>query len=789
VRLGRTARNCHARVFINTAAALALLAPPLRPARAQNRPTIDGSPAPVSPAVITRDAAQRATVRAIKLAERLKVDGVLDEAVYTREAPFGGLIQVAPDAGAPASERSDLWITYDDRNIYLSCRCYDGSPPAEWIVNELRRDTGGLRNNEHIGILFDTFYDRRSGFAFYTNPLGARADYSIVDEGGSNTDWNPVWTSKTGRFDGGWTVEMAIPFQSLRYRAGTNQVWGVQIRRSVRHKNEWDYLTPVPRILAGPQALNRVSAGGTLVGLDLPETGRNIEAKPYVVSRMSTDRLRTPVVNNRIGNEIGGDLKYGVTPNLTADLTVNTDFAQVEIDEQQVNLTRFSLFFPEKRDFFLEGRGIFDFGRGGNGALSASSGSDTPQLFYTRRIGLDNGSVVPIDVGGRLTGKVGKYAVGLMHIGTEGDAAVRARPTDFTVVRLKRDVLQRSSIGAMFTNRSVATSGTGANAVYGVDGAFLLTQALNAGAYWAQSQTTGTSGTNGGAATGNDQSYQARVDYSVDRYGAKADYLAVGRDFDPQVGFRRRADFNRSFAELRFSPRPTDQTVVRKVTGTASGEYVESGAGQVETRIWRGHADVEFASSDVVALDVTSDYEFLRQSFTPSGAPTAIAPGAYRFSDVALSYAFGAQRRASGMIRGQVGRFYDGTIRSLSIGPGGSFATSRIAILQQLAVEPSFAITSVARPSGSFTTRLARARVDYGFSPLMFASALLQYNSADRAFSTNLRFRWEYAPGSELFLVYTDERDVRNDRYATPTTVRGLKNRAVVVKLNRLFRY
>lgn len=768
---------------------LALLALPVWGARAQNRPVIDGSPAPVAPAVITRDATQRATVRAIKLTERLKVDGVLDEPVYAREAPFGGLIQVAPDAGSPASERSDLWITYDDRNIYLSCRCYDVSPPAEWIVNELRRDTGGLRNNEHIGILFDTFYDRRSGFAFYTNPLGARADYSIVDEGGSNTDWNPVWSSKTGRFDGGWTVEMAIPFQSLRYRAGTNQVWGVQIRRSVRHKNEWDYLTPVPRILAGPQALNRVSAGGTLVGLDLPATGRNIELKPYVVSRMSTDRLRTPVITNRIGNEIGGDVKYGVTPNLTADLTVNTDFAQVEIDEQQVNLTRFSLFFPEKRDFFLEGRGIFDFGRGGNGALSGSSGSDTPQLFYTRRIGLDNGSVVPIDVGGRLTGKVGKYALGLMHIGTEGEATARVRPTDFTVVRLKRDVLQRSSIGAMFTNRSVATSGTGTNAVYGVDAAFLLTQALNAGAYWAQSRTTGTSTTNGGATSTDDQSYQARVDYSVDRYGAKAEYLAVGRDFDPQVGFRRRADFNRSFAELRVSPRPKDQSVVRKVTGTTSAEYVESGAGQVETRIWRGHADVEFASSDVAALDVTTDYEFLRQPFTPTGAPSPIAAGAYQFSDVALSYAFGAQRRASGTIRAQVGQFYDGTIRSLSIGPGGSFATSRIAILQQLAVEPSFAITSVDRPTGSFTTRLARARVDYGFTPLMFASALLQYNSADRAFSTNLRFRWEYAPGSEVFLVYTDERDVRSDRYATPTTVRGLKNRAVVVKINRLFRY
>ncbi len=761
--------------------AIAFTALPATSAWAQSSTVIDGPPAPVAPAVITRNTAGQATVRAIKLSAPLTLDGVLDEAVYTREAPFDGLIQVAPNAGAPSTERSDIWITYDDRNIYLSCRCHETAPPAEWIVNELRRDTGGLRNNEHIGVLFDTFYDRRSGFAFYTNPLGARADYSVVDEGGSNTDWNPVWTSKSGRFDGGWTVEMAIPFKSLRYRAGPDQVWGIQIRRSVRHKNEWNYLTPVPRILAGPQALNRVSAGGTLVGLDLPEAGKNIELKPYAVSRVTTDRVRAPLDNNVFGSEVGGDIKYAVTPNLTADVTVNTDFAQVEIDEQQINLTRFSLFFPEKRDFFLEGRGIFDFARGGNGALSGSGGADTPQLFYTRRIGLDNGSVVPINVGGRLTGKLGKFAIGLMNIGTASDAASTTDATNFTVVRLKRDVLQRSSIGAMATHRSIGATGTGSNTAYGLDGAFLLSQALTAGAYWAQTHTTGVSG--------DDQSYQGRGDYSMDRYGAKAEFLSVGRNFDPQVGFRRRSDFNRSFGELRFSPRPASQATVRKFTGTLSGEYVENGAGFVDTRVWRGHFGTEFASSDVFNIDVTRDYEFLRQPFTPSGSPAAIAPGGYTFSDVAISYDFGAQRRASGTIKLQGGHFFDGTIRSVTIGSGSAFSTARIAVMKRLAVEPTFSITRIERPTSSFTTRLARARVDYGFSPLMFASALLQYNSADRAFSTNLRFRWEYAPGSELFLVYTDERDVRDDRYATPTTVRGLKNRAFVVKINRLFRY
>ena len=756
-------------------------------AGAQSAVVIDGPPAPIAPAVITRSATGQATIRAIKLAAPLKLDGILDEEVYKREAPFGGLIQVSPDFGEPATERSDLWVTYDDKNIYVTCRCYDSAPPDQWIVNELRRDTGGLRNNEHVGVLFDTFYDRRSGFAFYTNPLGARADYSIVDEGGSNTDWNPVWTSKTGRFEGGWTVEMAIPFKSLRYRAGQNQVWGMQIRRSVRHKNEWDYLTPVPRIMAGPQALNRVSAAGTLVGLDLPAAGKNIELKPYTVSRLTTDNVRKPPVRDEFGTEIGGDIKYAVTPNLTADVTVNTDFAQVEIDEQQVNLTRFSLFFPEKRDFFLEGRGIFDFGRGGSGAFGGGGGggggggSDTPQLFYTRRIGLNNGAVIPINAGGRLTGKLGPWAIGLMNIQTASDAASATKATDFSVIRLKRDILQRSSVGVMATNRSVAALGKGSNVAYGADASLLFTQALTVGTYWAQTSTTGVSG--------NNQSYQGRVDYSLDRYGAKAEFLSVGKHFDPQVGFRRRSDFNRSYGELRFSPRPAHMPNVRKFTYSASGEYVENGAGAVDARTWEGHFIAEFASSDLFNIDFTNDYEFLSQPFTPTGAPSAIAPGGYNFSDVAVSYTFGAQRRASGTIKLQGGKYYDGAIRSLTFGPGNTFSPARIAILQRLAMEPTFTITSVDRPTGSFTTRLARTRVDYGFTPLMFASALLQYSSADRAFSTNLRFRWEYAPGSELFLVYTDERDTTDDRYATATTVRGLKNRAFVVKINRLFRY
>lgn len=736
-------------------------------------------PPPLPPALITRDATGQATVRAVKLIEPLTLDGRLDEEVYRREQPFGGLIQVAPRYGEEMTERSDVWVTYDDKHIYLSCRCWDSAPPHEWIANELRRDTGGLRNNDHIGVMFDTFYDRRSGFAFYTNPLGARADYSVVDEGSSNTDWNPVWTSKTGRFDGGWTVEMAIPLKSIRYRPGANQTWGIQLRRSVRRKNEWGYLTPVPQILAGPQALNRVSAAGTLVGLDLPPAGRNLELKPYAVARVTTDRLRTPALNDDVSGDVGSDLKYHITPNLTFDLTANTDFAQVEIDEQQVNLTRFSLFFPEKRDFFLEGRGIFDFARGGLGVGSGDV-SDLPYLFYSRRIGLNRGRVIPIDAGGRLTGKVGPWAMGLMNIQTSDESVSRTDATNFTVVRLKRDVLKRSTVGVMATNRSLAANDTGSNQAYGVDGTFGLTQDITVGTYWARTSSKGVSG--------DDQSWQGRFDYNADRYGAKAEVLKVGDNFRPDVGFLRRTDFRRSYGELRFSPRPAHIRAVRKFTWSASGEYVESGAGRVDSRVWTAAFGTEFQSSDQVSIDATRNYEFLRMAFTPAGSPAPIPVGGYTFSDVGASYTFGAQRRASGSISVRAGEYYDGTIRTLTIGGSSGFSPSRVSFNKHMSVEPTFSISRIERASASFTTRLARARVDYGFTPLMFASALVQYSSADRAVSTNVRFRWEYAPGSELFLVYTDERSTEH-ALAPPTAVRGLRNRALVVKMNRLLRY
>ncbi len=735
---------------------------------------IDGSPAPVPPETITRDERRRPTIRAIKLDQPLHLDGKLDEEVYANTKPFGGLIQVAPDYGAESTEKTDIWVLYDQNNIYVAARCWDSAPPEQWVSNELRRDTNQLRQNDHFGVMFDTFYDRRSGFLFYTNPLGALADYSVVDEGGSNTDWNPVWSSHTAIFDGGWSVEMAIPFKTLRYRSGPNQVWGIQLRRSIRHKNEWTYLTPVPRNLAGPQAFNRISAGGTLVGLDLPPASRNVEIKPYVVSKLTTDRVRKDPINNKFEPDIGGDAKYGVTANLTADFTANTDFAQVEIDEQQVNLTRFNLLFPEKRDFFLEGRGVFDFARGGSsggiGGFSGvdNAGADTPYLFYSRRIGLNSGAVIPITAGGRLTGKVGKFGLGLMNIQTGAETTTKTPDTNFTVFRIKRDILRRSTVGAMFTNRSAsALFPTKSNQGYGVDAAFSFYQNVALAAYYAKTKTPGLKS--------DDDSYQGRFDYAADRYGARVEYLKIGDNFNPEVGFLRRANVKRSYSSLRFSPRPKSSKHVRKYTFQGNVEYLENGAGFLESRQQTGTFNIELNNSDRFNIDVNKNLDVLTTPFRVSGV-LPIPVGSYDYNDAIATYMFGQQRRLSGNVSLQKGQYYNGHITTFGL------ASSRVSITKRLSYEPSFSVSRIELTAGKLITRLIRSRADYGFSPRMFASALLQYNSTDRTFSSYLRYRWEYRPGSELFVVWTDEHDTR-------VNGTGLRNRAIVLKITRLVRF
>ena len=747
-------------------------------ALAPDGPVIDGPPPPVPPEVITRDEAGRVTVRAVRLSEPLVLDGELTEAIYTQVPSFGGFIQQIPDEGAPATERTEMWILFDDEHIYVGARLWESVPESEWIANEMRRDALQIINNDALSVGLDTFYDRRNSLTFQVTPIGGVFDQEISDEGRPNSDWNPVWDVRTGRFEGGWTLEMEIPFKSLRYNPGSSQVWGVHVGRRIRRKNEWAYLTPV-EIAAGPGNF-RISAAATLVGLEVPPSNRRLEIKPYGTGSTATDRAADPAFSNRGDADWGVDAKWGVTQNLTADFTYNTDFAQVEVDEQQVNLTRFSLFFPEKREFFLESRGLFDFGIGqgplGTGgfntgrsaALPESAGSDVPLLFFSRRIGLEDGQSVPIIGGGRLTGKVGPFSIGVLNIQTDDEASVGAQATNFTVVRLKRDILRRSRIGGMYTRRSVSVEGRGANEAYGLDAAFSFYENVDFSGYYARTRTPGIEG--------NETSYQAAFTYSGDLYGFQVDHLLVGDNFNPEVGFVRRDDFRRTFVSAQYSPRPRSIEAIRQFTWGANLDYIENGAGHVETRAAQLRFDTELENSDNLHVDFMSNYELLVEPFDITPGVT-IPPGGYGFQDLFVSYLMGPQRRLSGTAFVQQGRFFDGDITAFGYRQG------RIEITRRLSIEPTVSLNLVDLPQGEFTATLVSTRATYTFTTRMFVSGLVQYNSTGDSLGTNLRFRWEYQPGSELFVVYNEQRD---------TALRGtpmLENRAFIVKVTKLIRF
>ncbi len=736
---------------------------------------IYGPPPPVAPDVVARDAAGRLTIRAVRLAAPIAFDGRLDDEIYATVPPLSDFIQQEPQEGAPATERTDAWVFFDDERVYFSFRVWE-TAPERVIANEMRRDNSNVYQNDHIAFVIDTFYDRRNALEFLVNPMGGRMDGQITNERFYNGDWNPIWDVEVGEFDGGWTIETAIPFKSIRYRRGAAQIWGFNVRRVSIWKNEHSFLTRVPSSMGG-SGIFLMSRAATLVGLEAPVQSTNLDIKPFAIMDLTSDHLVRPAISNAFGGDAGLDVKYGVTQNLVADLTVNTDFAQVEADEQQVNLTRFSLFFPEKREFFLENQGLFAFGGAGSGAFGGSG--STPILFYSRRIGLHEGREVPIRGGGRLSGRMGRFSVGALNIQT-GDTQLGGAPADrvqaanFTVVRVKRDVLRRSSVGGIFTRRAGSNGGPAWNEAYGLDGTFSFFDDLTINTYWAQTRAA--------ERLEDDVSYRGQLDYAGDRYGVQLEHLVVGDHFNPEVGFLQRDDFERSYGAFRFSPRPHAIAAIRKLYFEGRLDYFTDRAGVVETRIGQGLFSIEFESSDRFDATYTRSYEFLDQPFRIASDVT-IPVGGYRFQDVELLYSFGLQRRLSGGLGIQHGSFFGGEKTTARLGLGGFRRSGRLEVSPQVSVEPGFEYNRITLPQGQFTTRLVTTRTTYTVTPLMFVSALLQYNSTNNSLGANVRLRWEYQPGSELFVVYNEQRDTLTPRMPV------LQNRALIVKFNRLFRF
>ena len=728
-------------------------------------PDYSGPPVPLPPKVVARSESGM-TIRAVRIDQPVRVDGVLDEVVYSESGAISGLTQIEPSNGEPASQETDVWLLFDKTDVYVSLRVWE-SDLDRMVATEMRHDAiQGFSQNELISVAFDTFYDRRNGYVFLINPLGGHGEAQFANESQVNVDWNGIWESAVGRFEGGWTIEMAIPFKTLRYQSDDRQVWGFQVQRKNRWKNEISFLAPSDPARGSGRAMTLASVYATVVGIEVPPPDANLDIKPYIVSDVTTDHTGSPALLSRTDADLGLDVKYGVTESLVADFTYNTDFAQVEADQQQINLTRFSLFFPEKREFFLENQGTFAFG--GSGTNAFGGGGETPVLFYSRRIGLSGSREVPIQAGGRLTGRVGAFTLGVLDIRSDDEPVSGALATNFTVARLKRDLLRRSAVGLLFTNRSVAEHGVGSSQTYGVDGTFAFFANLSINTYWARTQTTGRDG--------GDVSYRGQFDYSGDRYGAQVEHLLVGDNFNPEVGFLRRDDMRKSSTQFRFSPRPAQPSIVRKYSWVGSGTYVEDTRGRVETREARGEFEVEFQSSDRISVSYTGAYEFLSQPFRI--APDVVLPvGGYAFGFLNVGMNFGQHRPLYGGVSVEHGTFFDGDRTTLR------FRQGRVKVTPQFSLEPSFSINRVDLPAGSFTATLVGSRVTYTMTPLMFVSALVQYNSSSETVGTNVRLRWEYLPGSELFVVYNEQRDTLARSFPE------LTNRVLVIKVNRLFRF
>jgi hypothetical protein len=527
------------------------------------------------------------------------------------------------------------------------------------------------------------------------------------------------------------------------------------------------YLTAIPQSY-GRRGLTTVSAAGTLVGLESPDRGPNIDVKPYLLGSNLTDRTAAPAVNGRTSGDFGVDGKWGITQSLVADFTYNTDFAQVEDDEAQVNLTRFSVFFPEKREFFLEGQDYFSFGGGGGFGPSV-----TPVVFYSRRIGLQDGAAVPIVGGGRLLGRSQGFQFGALHIVTDGIAGAAADAggarSQYSVLRVNRNVKSRSRVGMIATRRASPDQPIGANYAFGADAAFTFTNQVSAQGYWAATHTEG-------AESSDESSYRARFEVNADGAGVEAEHLYVGENFSPEVGFVRRRAFRRSFGKARYSPRPEGVPGVRKLFFEGSADFYHDTSGDLESRVVRGEFKVVFVTTDSVTFEYGESFERLREPFTVASG-VEVPAGRYNFQQGKVEFMLSPSRPVSGSLSVSRGEFYGGTITEASW-------RGRVEFSSRLYAEPRVSVSHVTGPFGNGNSNAFGSRLTYTLTPRMFVGTLIQFQSRDHSLSTNARFRWEYQPGSELFVVYSDGRGGDTDRFSS-----RLETRSLVIKVTKLFRW
>ncbi len=687
-------------------------------------------------------------ITAQRIENPIVIDGELDESQWDLVEPVHDFVQQQPNEGEAATELTEVRLLYDDQYLYIGAYCFDSEGEQGMVITDMRRDYPPFDNDTFV-IVLDTFGNDRDGYLFSTNPVGSKHDSQIGNDGGkSNRDWDGIWHVKTKITEAGWQAEIAIPFKTLRFRNDENQVWGVNFQRRIRRKNEAAHWSLVPR----PYFIPRVSRAGRLEGLSGIRPGRNLYVKPYIsvpVTRREGDDVD-------FLPEVGLDFKAGLGSQLTLDLTVNTDFAQVEADDEQINLTRFSLFFPEKREFFLENASLFQFGPPG-GAGRGAFRDLVP--FFSRRIGLVQGNIVPILGGARLTGKISDYTLGVLSLQVDDFETIPS--TNFSVFRLRRDVFRKSEIGGIFINKQERDGDF--NRTFGADANFTFFDFLEISSFLL--------GTTTPQLQNEDLAGFFRIGWRDPRLTAEAGYLSIQENFNPEVGFVPRTEIRKTTGVFEWRQRPGERIpTIREFRPRVAAEYVTDQENVLETRTVEGRFTIDFQSGAAIWFAGQSQFERLTEPFFIR-SDQAIPEGDYPYNEYTLSLSSDRSRLFSGDLRWVTGGFFDGDKDSYRV--TGRFQRP------QFQTEISWSHDDVHLPSGDFNADLLAARLSYSFNPSMFLNALIQYNSDEGEISSNIRFNLIHKPLSDFFLVYNERR----------TSTGEVRERALIGKLTYLFAF
>ena len=681
---------------------------------------------------------------AVRAVSGVKLDGVLDEPAWSEAPVANGFIQNDPREGTPATYDTEVRVLYSDDALYFGVWAKDAEP-SKIIVSDLKKDygTGG---SDGFRIVLDTFHDGRNGYQFATNPAGAKWDSQMANEGrDNNSNWDGIWDVKTRITETGWFAEIWIPFRTLKFGDEDPQVWGINFERKLRRINEDSYWSPIPRIYDA----QRVSLAGTLEGMRGLHAGKSLRVKPYALT--SGSRVTTkPMAGDFQG---GLDVKYGVTSGLVWDFTVNTDFSQVEADEQQVNLTRFNLFFPEKRDFFLENQGIFNFGSegggfgGGNFGAGRTNQTQDMRLFFTRRIGLSNdGQALPILGGTRLSGRQGAYSVGVLNIQQREDQGVPA--TNFSALRLRRDVLANSDIGAVLLDKEV--NGPSFNRLAGVDANFRFGN-LNLNGFAARTFSPASAV----ASKGSELTSRASFDYRNRQWRAGAKFTTIGNRLNDELGFIPRVGVNEVNAQLNRTLRPKwlPRAIREFMPHWVLSQFNRQDGGALDQRAQDFHFAINLANGSFIEPGVNTNLEIIRTPFMLNSARGAkVVNGQYEYSEYFVTYRANDSARLGSGLRYGIGKFYDGYKRTYAWGP--TFRPN-----EKLNASLTMQLNDISLPTVSYLSTLMTTRVNYNFNTKVFLNALLQYSTDSHQLSSNIRFNIIHRPLSDFFFVYNEHRD------------------------------